>query len=117
LPSHSAGGGENLSVNDRESPCAVPVCCGCYNLHATLNLAVTGTCVLSKAPSVEFADGALDPIWISYKEPFHGAVKKDFGLQLLVRLLVEDCEEPEGNGKEPEKVPLPKPEPMPPVKP
>ena len=36
-----------------------------------------------KASSAEFApDPALDPLWISYWEPFHGTAKKDFGSRL-----------------------------------
>jgi hypothetical protein len=43
-----------------------------------------------KAASAEFApDPALDPLWISYWEPFHGAVKKDFGFQITIKV-VED---------------------------
>jgi hypothetical protein len=117
MPGHSAAGGENLSVNDKEGPVCVPVCCGCYTLHASLNLSATGAGLLSKAPSVEFAEGAIDPLWISSKEPFFGAAKKDFGFQITVKLIVEDCPEPENgkpeNGKEVEKVPGPKP--MPPI--
>jgi hypothetical protein len=72
--------GNNLSVNDKEGPVCVPVCCGCYTLHATLNLSATGAGLLSKAPSVEFADGAIDPLWISSKEP-SSARQKDFGFR------------------------------------
>ena len=40
-----------------------------------------------KAPSAEFApDPALDPLWISYWEPFHGAAKKDFGFQVILKV-------------------------------
>jgi hypothetical protein len=39
-----------------------------------------------KAASAEFApDPALDPLWISAFEPFHGAQKKDFGFQVIVK--------------------------------
>jgi hypothetical protein len=31
-------------------------------------------------------DPALDPLWISYWEPFRGAGKKDFGLQITLRV-------------------------------
>ena len=34
-------------------------------------------------------DPALDPLWISYWEPFHGAVKKDFGFQVTVKVAPE----------------------------
>ena len=40
-----------------------------------------------KAASAEFApDPALDPLWISYWEPFHGAIKKDFGFQVVLKV-------------------------------
>ena len=43
-----------------------------------------------KAASAEFApDPALDPLWISYWEPFHGAIKKDFGFQVVVKAVAE----------------------------
>lgn len=32
---------------------------------------------------------ALDALWISYWEPFHGAIKKDFGFQVTLKV-VED---------------------------
>ena len=66
-----------------------------------------------KAPSAEFApDPALDPLWISYKEPFHAAIKKDFGLQVTIKV-AEDTNPPpppeeKKDGKE--KLPEPKPE-------
>jgi len=40
-----------------------------------------------KAASAEFApEQALDPLWISYWEPFHGAAKKDFGFQITLKV-------------------------------
>ena len=37
--------------------------------------------------SAEFApDPALDPLWISAFEPFHGAAKKDFGFQVTIKV-------------------------------
>ena len=43
-----------------------------------------------KAASAEFApDPALDPLWISYWEPFHGANKKDFGFKVTLKASVE----------------------------
>jgi hypothetical protein len=37
--------------------------------------------------SAEFApDPALDPLWIGYWEPFHGANKKDFGFQVIMKV-------------------------------
>src|SRR5215472_9188357 len=43
-----------------------------------------------KAASAEFApEQALDPLWISYWEPFHGAAKKDFGFQITIKVAPE----------------------------
>jgi hypothetical protein len=90
-PAHSVSGGESLSLNDHEGPVNVPVLPGKYMLHQTFHVAVTcprGLC--GKVASAEFApDPALDPLWISYWEPFHGANKKDFGFQVILRVAVE----------------------------
>jgi hypothetical protein len=108
LPGHTVCSGENLSVNDKEGPMCVPVCCGCFTLHQALTLSAVGPrFILGKAPSVEFADGGIDPLWISAKEPFWGAKKGAFGFKVTIKLVAEDCPEPEENGKE--AIPAPKP--------
>jgi hypothetical protein len=87
---HGVAGGENLSVNDHDGPLTVPgVVAGKYTLHQTFSIETSAPrCLLPhKAPSAEFApDPALDPLWISYKEPFHGAAKKDFGFQVILKV-------------------------------
>ncbi|MBI1918824.1 MAG: hypothetical protein HYS12_29385 [Planctomycetes bacterium] len=88
-PAHSVAGGENLSINCHEGPCIVPVVPGKYTLHQTFHIAATHPKALlpCKASSAEFApDPALDPLWISYWEPFHGAIKKDFGFQVILKV-------------------------------
>jgi len=100
LPEHSVSGGENLSVNDREGPCAAPVLAGPYVLHQTFEVSAAHPKALlpCKAASAEFApDPALDPLWISYWEPFHGAIKKDFGFQVILK--VAEVEVEQKNGK------------------
>jgi hypothetical protein len=112
VPPHGVAGGENLSVNDHDGPVSVPgILAGKYTLHQTFAIGAFAPCCLlpCKAPSAEFApDPALDPLWISYKEPFHGAAKKDFGFQITLKV-ADDTEsaagEP-GNGQE--KLPAPK---------
>ncbi len=92
VPPHTVAGGENLSVNDHDGPLTVPVAAGKYTLRQTFSVtAVAPRCLWPhKAPSAEFApDPALDPLWISYKEPFHGAAKKDFGFQVTIKLAEE----------------------------
>jgi hypothetical protein len=68
---------------------------GNFCLHQTFHVAAShAKGLLGKASSAEFApDPALDPLWISAFEPFHGAIKKDFGLQ--VSLDVSPVEEPD----------------------
>lgn len=87
---HSVTCGENLSVNDHEGPVSLAIAkAGSYNLKQTFNIMATAPCCVlpCKAPSVEFApDPALDPLWISYKEPFHGIAKKDFGFQITIKV-------------------------------
>jgi hypothetical protein len=89
MPSHHVACGESLSVNDREGPVAADIVAGKFTLHQSF--AVTAahphTASFSKAASAEFApDPGLDPLWISYWEPFHGAAKKDFGFQVTLRV-------------------------------
>jgi hypothetical protein len=95
LPSHAVAGGENLSVNDRPAPVSATVAAGSYVLHETFAVSAShGRGLCSKAASAEFApDPALDPLWISAFEPFHGANKKDFGLQVTLKVSAEANEQ------------------------
>ena len=64
-----------------------------YNLKQTFSLTASHPASLwpHKAASAEFApDPGLDPLWISYWEPFHGASKKDFGFQMILRVAPEN---------------------------
>jgi hypothetical protein len=116
VPPHAVAGGENLSVNDHAGPVSVPITsAGKYTYRQTFMVsAVAPKGLLLRGPSAEFApDPALDPLWISYKEPFHGAAKKDFGFQVTLKI-AEDAEPPAANNggekKVPEKLPEPKPQ-------
>jgi hypothetical protein len=104
VPEHAVAGGEDLSVNDHVGVLTVPVGPGKYSLHQTFRVeAAHPRGVLPCKPaSAEFApDPALEPLWISYREPFHGAVKKDFGFQVTVRV----AEDSTNNDKSAEKSP------------
>jgi hypothetical protein len=93
LPLHTVAGGENLSLNDRCGPLAVPVVAGRYSLQQTWTVSATHPKSLlpCKAASAEFApDPALDPLWISYWEPFRGAAKKDFGFQVVLKVSADN---------------------------
>ncbi len=92
LPGRSVAGGESLSVNDKCGPVACVVPIGKYALREVFGVQATHPkrLVPCKAASAEFApDPALDPLWISAFEPFHGAAKKDFGFQVIVRVSPE----------------------------
>ena len=98
LPAHAVTGGENLSVNDHDGPINVVVAAGKYTLHQSWTVSANHPkrLKLCKAASAEFApDPALDPLWISYWEPFHGAAKKDFGFQLILKAAA-DTDAPNG---------------------
>jgi hypothetical protein len=110
VPPHAVGGNQNLSVNDHDGPYSVPVTAGKYLLRQTFRVAAMAHPYIlpTKGPSAEFApEPAIDPLWLSYKEPFHGASKKDFGFQLILKV-AEDTE-PE---KPPEREKLPEPTPI-----
>jgi hypothetical protein len=112
-PSHNVGGGENLSINDHDGPLTVPVSAGKYTLHQTFHVgAYHAKSVLPcKAASAEFApDPALDPLWISYWEPFHGIKKDSFGFQVTIKVAEDTSAAPAPPPPGPEGVAPPKPE-------
>lgn len=100
---HAVAGGENLSLNDHEGPVTATVGAGKHNYHQRFTVsACAPRCLLPcKAPSAEFApDPALNPLWISSKEPFRGAAKKDFGFQVTVKVADDtDAEEEKKDDK------------------
>jgi hypothetical protein len=115
VPPHSVYGCENLAVNDHDGPNSVPVIAAKYTLQQTFHISAHSDCCLFKRPSAEFApDPALDPLWISYYDPFHGVKKDAFGFQVVLKVAPDDS----NGGKEaasakeeaaPEKLPVPKP--------
>ena len=101
MPPHSVGGKQALSINCHDGPYSVPVVAGKYLLRQTFHLSAMAHpyIVPVKGPSAELApDPAIDPLWLSYKEPFHGAVKKDFGFQLILKVAEETEPEKTENG-------------------
>jgi hypothetical protein len=89
VPPHAVTGGDNLSVNCHQGPVSVPIVPGKYTLRQTFHVGTAHprTALPCKAASAEFApDPALDPLWISYWEPFHGAIKVNFGFQVILRV-------------------------------
>lgn len=118
VPPHSVGGKQCLGVNDHAGPCSVPITAGKYVLRQTFRVSAMAhpTVLPTKGPSAEFApDPAVDPLWLSYKEPFHGAIKKDFGFQVILRLAEDSEPEPQANGEKtqgPAREKLPEPTPV-----
>ncbi len=109
VPPHQVCDHDNLSVNDHDGPCSVPVTPGKYTLHQTFTIRAYSSSVLCKRPSAEFApDPALDPLWISYHEPFHGVKKDSFGFQVILKV-APDTDEGNGAKKTPEALPPPEP--------
>jgi hypothetical protein len=106
VPAHQVCGKcESLAVNDHDGPKTIPVMPGKYTLHQTFTISAQSKCILLKKPSAEFApDPALDPLWISYFDPFHGVSKKDFGFQVTVKV-APDTDEPKPEKKTIEQAP------------
>lgn len=88
-PIHSVSCGDNMSINCRTEPYTFVATPGRVNLRQNWSIATSHpqNVLPCKAASSEFApDPALDPLWISYWEPFHGAIKKDFGFQVILKV-------------------------------
>jgi hypothetical protein len=103
MPPHSVTAGENLSVNDHEGPVSLLVRPGKYTVHQVFHLGAAHPRAIlpCKAASAEYApDPALDPLWISYQEPFHGAQKKDFGFQVTLEVAPGDTPSDNNSRKE-----------------
>jgi hypothetical protein len=106
VPPHTACGCDSLAVNDHNGPASLSVLAGKFTLTQTFRIAAHSDCCLFKRPSAEFApDPALDPLWISYFDPFHGVKKDSFGFQVVLKVAAEE----EKGGKEADKLPPPKP--------
>ena len=90
VPSHGVSGGENLTVNCHRGPAGCPVLAGNFTLHQSFCIGAHSDCALMKRPSAEFApDPALEPLWISSREPFHGVIKKDLGFQVVLKVAAD----------------------------
>lgn len=119
VPPHGVAKCENLAVNDHDGPKAIPAFPTHYTLTQTFAISAQSKCFLCKRPSAEFTDPALDPIWITYYDPFHGVKKDTFGFQVTLKVAQEtddangdkkdsNGDKKDGNGdKKPEPVALP----------
>jgi hypothetical protein len=108
VPPHGVGQCENLAVNDHDGPKAMPAIPAHYTLTQTFFISAQSKCVLCKRTSADFApDPALDPIWITYFDPFHGIKKDTFGFQVVLKVAPETEELSNGEKKKPEPISLP----------
>jgi hypothetical protein len=99
---HTVAGGEDLSVNDHAGPVSLVVPAGKLTLQQRFFIAAAHAHTLLPCGivSAEFApDAALDPLWLGNRESFHGAVKKDFGFQVTLRVAPDAIPEPAGKEK------------------
>jgi hypothetical protein len=100
VPPHCVAGGDNLTVNCHEGPVGAPALPAAYTLHQSFAISAHSDCWLLKKPSAEFApDPALEPLWISSYEPFHGVPKKDLGFQVILKVTPEEEKKEEAKGK------------------
>ena len=107
MPPHNVCNCASLAVNDHVGPKTVSVLPGKYTWQQTFTIAAHTDTLICKRPSAEFApDPALDPLWISYHEPFHGVKKDSFGLQVILKL-VPDTDQGDGSKKGTENLPPP----------
>ncbi|MCS6850882.1 MAG: hypothetical protein NZ700_06900 [Gemmataceae bacterium] len=90
VPAQVASCKENRSIYAREGPMTVPVKPGRYRLRQTLGLLAAQSwraVIPGHAAAAEFAPApALNPTWIVYSDPFHGAAKKDFGFHVILKV-------------------------------
>jgi hypothetical protein len=107
VPPHMVCDCDNLAVNDHDGPKTAPLAPGKYIVHQTFSISAHSNSLIHKRPSAEFApDPALDPLWISYWEPFHGVKKDSFGYQVILRVAPERAENA-GDKKAVESLPAP----------
>lgn len=94
---HAVSGGQNLLVNDRFGPVQAPAApCTGYTLHQTFALSANQpktACRPGFAAADFDPDARLDSLWNPVLKPFRAVPHKDFGFQVLLRV-VEDVPPP-----------------------
>lgn len=116
MPEHATSCADALSINDKPTPVFGIVSAGCFNLAMAWQINAHNAGLLDHAASAEFADGAVDPLWLPAKAPFYGIGKKDFGYQVILKVVEEtvdkkdeekkDEPKPNGDKKEEKKAEL-----------
>lgn len=90
----SLGNGNESSVNLREGPIEIPTTTGSYRLSGSFRISASqGKAVWHRQYAVADFDPApqLDGFWSDALKPFRAVPRRDFGFQLIVRV-VEDAE-------------------------
>ena len=110
IPPHSVAG-DSLTVNCHGGPVTASLKAGKYVLHGCWTIEAMHPHGLGcdKAASADFDPAALDPLWISYWEPFHGIGKTTFGLQVTLKLIDDTANLPPDKPAEPIPAPTDKP--------
>jgi len=88
----AVGGGQEMFVNLREGPVESPAAVGSYRLTGSFRIAaVQGKGVWNRQYAVADFDTApqLDGFWSDALKPFRAVPRRDFGFQLILRV-VED---------------------------
>lgn len=85
-------GATNLAINDHTGPFAVPVQSGEYHLLQTFRIRAAHTrTILGTAACAELApDPALNPQWISHRDPFANVTKTESGFRVVLRVEPEN---------------------------
>lgn len=92
LPPRAVASGENLSIHDREGPVWIRIGPGKYTLHQAFGIRAShAKGLFGKPASAEFApDPALEADWLGHRDPLHGVNKKDFGFQVILKVICDD---------------------------
>jgi hypothetical protein len=99
MPAREVFGGQNLSVHDRAGPYWVDAAPGKYALRQAFGIsAAHEKAWFGKPAAAEFApEPALEEEWLGKKEPFHGAAKKEFGFQVILKVIADEDTQKKGN--------------------
>ncbi len=86
---------QELAVNYREGPIEAPAVTGMYRLNASFRIGVTqGKGTFNRQFAVADFDPApqLDGFWAEALKPFRAVPRKDFGYQLIIRVVEEPAQ-------------------------
>ena len=84
--------GNDLAINDRVGPVEAAIVPGKYVFRQMFAIAAAHPerKLPASSASAEFApEAALDPMWLGLRDPFHAAVKKNYGFQVIIKVVAE----------------------------